>query len=254
MLYNNITKELFLLKKFLSSLLMFSVLFCSEVYAADVTCTQVDYPIYVDGVLLPVDNLPVLNLNGSTYVPLRKVSEGANLYVNWDAESRTISIANVDASFKQCAGFGVNLMWKFREAEYLISDCYVDIVDAIEYADGIDNAQQIKWINDSFEDFDQKIESIGSSITNLKNILPSYETFTEMLKCNPDEILLTLTNARRNFEIIKNAAVGYLNGNFTEKYYRDTLAAYRDAARNTFWETHGSAIRTGYNNCLMMLN
>ena len=45
--------------------------------------TKVDYPIFVDGKLTSFD-MPVLNYNGSTYLPLRKMGEAINADITWN--------------------------------------------------------------------------------------------------------------------------------------------------------------------------
>ena len=61
------------------------MLFVTGVAANNYTLEQVNYPIYINGEQKTTDK-PVLNLDGSTYVPLRFMSENAGMEVNWDAE------------------------------------------------------------------------------------------------------------------------------------------------------------------------
>lgn len=56
---------------------------------------KVDYPIYVNGNKLGSD-LPTLNYNGNTYLPLRKVAEAANSNVDWDDKKREVIINKDD--------------------------------------------------------------------------------------------------------------------------------------------------------------
>lgn len=56
--------------------------------------SAVKYPIIVNGVELKSD-LPILNYNGSTYVPLKKVSEATGAIVEWDGVNKKVLIRNV---------------------------------------------------------------------------------------------------------------------------------------------------------------
>lgn len=52
-----------------------------------------DYPIIVDGKQLESD-LPVLNYNGNTYLPLRKVAEATGVKIEWFEELKRIGITS----------------------------------------------------------------------------------------------------------------------------------------------------------------
>lgn len=54
---------------------------------------KVDYPIFVDGQALESE-LPTLNYNGNTYLPLRKVAEAANSKVFWDNSNKAAYITS----------------------------------------------------------------------------------------------------------------------------------------------------------------
>lgn len=56
---------------------------------------EVYYPIYANGKELPRGDLPILNYNGSTYVPLRKLSEAARVEIEWDNTSNSVEIRNI---------------------------------------------------------------------------------------------------------------------------------------------------------------
>ena len=71
----------------------FVLLGATSIAANNYTLEQVNYPIYINGTQQTTDK-PVLNLDGSTYVPLRFVGEGSGLEVNWVGEKSEIWIEN----------------------------------------------------------------------------------------------------------------------------------------------------------------
>ena len=77
------------------------MLFVTGVAANNYTLEQVNYPIYIDDIQQTTD-MPVLNLDGSTYVPLRFVGEGSGLEVNWDGDKNEIRIQNKRAYAYAC--------------------------------------------------------------------------------------------------------------------------------------------------------
>lgn len=52
---------------------------------------KADYPIYVDGEIYD-SNLPILNYQGSTYAPLRAISELLNVKIIWNDELNRVEI------------------------------------------------------------------------------------------------------------------------------------------------------------------
>lgn len=53
---------------------------------------RVNYPILINGQELQSD-LPILNWNGNTYIPLRKVSEATGAKVEWDSTNKVVNIS-----------------------------------------------------------------------------------------------------------------------------------------------------------------
>lgn len=63
-------------------------------FAEDIfNVVRVEYPILVDGKEMASD-LPTLNYNGSTYIPLRKFSEATGATVDWDDSAKVINISS----------------------------------------------------------------------------------------------------------------------------------------------------------------
>lgn len=62
--------------------------------SAAISCEQVHYPMYFNGMLVPEGDKPILSLNWNTYVPLRKVCEGTGLTVDWNDKKQEIYVEN----------------------------------------------------------------------------------------------------------------------------------------------------------------
>ena len=62
-------------------------------YGASYTLTTVDYPINVNGQKLACEPL---NLNGSTYLPLRAISEAVGVPITWNNATRSVEITTLD--------------------------------------------------------------------------------------------------------------------------------------------------------------
>jgi hypothetical protein len=54
--------------------------------------TKIGYPIMVNGTELKNDILPSLNYNGSTYLPLKSVSDALGVKVNWNEQLKVVEI------------------------------------------------------------------------------------------------------------------------------------------------------------------
>lgn len=77
----------------ISVVLFFTILICTPVTAnIYFQLVQVDYPVVIDGTNLQMD-LPLLNYQGNTYMPLRKVSEATKTYIVWDSVNKKIEIS-----------------------------------------------------------------------------------------------------------------------------------------------------------------
>lgn len=84
-------------KKALSLLLVLVLVFplCTVSAGGEYYLTENRFLIKLNGKDMQSD-LPLMNYNGNTYVPLRAVSEGSGLIVNFQEETSTIYIANMD--------------------------------------------------------------------------------------------------------------------------------------------------------------
>lgn len=84
------------MKKILTGIVIGSTLSLSAVTFAEpikeYILTQVNYPIIVDGTEYKSGDLPILNYQGSTYVPLRAMSDLLEADMEWHKEAKIIEI------------------------------------------------------------------------------------------------------------------------------------------------------------------
>jgi phage antirepressor YoqD-like protein len=59
--------------------------------------TKINYPIMVNGEEYTNDELPILGMNGSTYVPLRAVGNMLDAKVNWNEELKRVEIEQIES-------------------------------------------------------------------------------------------------------------------------------------------------------------
>lgn len=72
--------------------LTFGLLFTAKgVYAATKIAQQVNYPILIDNVIW-TPSTPALNVEGSTYLPLRAMSEALGVQIDWSKEYRRVDV------------------------------------------------------------------------------------------------------------------------------------------------------------------
>jgi serine protease Do len=75
---------------------LFTILFILlpiTAYGVNYTLTSATYSINVNGQKLAVQPL---NLNGTTYLPLRSISEAVGVPINWNNSTRSVEIATID--------------------------------------------------------------------------------------------------------------------------------------------------------------
>lgn len=74
-------------------LIVLIILSSATAYGASYTLTSANYPINVNGQKLAVEPL---NMNGTTYLPLRSISEAVGVPIAWDNAKRSVEINTVD--------------------------------------------------------------------------------------------------------------------------------------------------------------
>ena len=102
-------------------------------YGATDTLVSANYPINVNGQAIAVQPL---NLNGSTYLPLRTISEAVGVPIEWDNATRSVEITTLDvdklkescvmikASDGETYSQGSSVVWDY--GEYLTAYHVVD--------------------------------------------------------------------------------------------------------------------------------
>lgn len=82
---------------------------CATAFAADVknyVLTLVNYPILVNGVEFKDAENPILNYNGSTYVPLAKLSDITGVKYKWNDTAKRIEITTDSVNIMMIDGSG----------------------------------------------------------------------------------------------------------------------------------------------------
>lgn len=82
------------MKKF-RSILLTALIIASTItaYGATYTLTSASYPVNVNGQKLAAEPL---NMNGTTYLPLRSISEAVGVPIAWDDAKKSVEINTVD--------------------------------------------------------------------------------------------------------------------------------------------------------------
>jgi len=81
------------MKRITKLLIVLAVAIPMITYGASYTLTSASYPINVNGQKTAVQPL---NLNGTTYLPLRAISEAVGIPITWDNANRTVNITTLD--------------------------------------------------------------------------------------------------------------------------------------------------------------
>jgi S1-C subfamily serine protease len=81
------------MRKFVKYLIIIFVALPIVTYGATYTLASANYPINVNGFKLSVQPL---NLNGTTYLPLRSISEAVGVPIEWNNATKSVEIDTVD--------------------------------------------------------------------------------------------------------------------------------------------------------------
>lgn len=88
------------MKKFILGVatgLMLSLAIPAGAEIAEYILVKVKYPIIVNDAMYLDEKLPVLNYQGSTYVPLRNMGDLLGADVQWNSDKKQVEIKGVDA-------------------------------------------------------------------------------------------------------------------------------------------------------------
>jgi Cullin, a subunit of E3 ubiquitin ligase len=132
------------LKKALIGLLIcFAMSICATAPALGVPgkqfiLTRASYPIFVNGVEYKDEQLPALNYEGKTYIPLSKIGDILGVEYRWNAEKRRVEIGGVikdrppaTANTNNAGSSGPNVKKQF----ILTKASYPIFVNGVEYKD-----------------------------------------------------------------------------------------------------------------------
>lgn len=85
--------------KKLLAIFILAVLLPTTVFAASTyELVQVYYPIYSNNQYLDTGDKPILNYEGTTYLPIRKVAEALSIPIEWDGINQRVNINTVDVN------------------------------------------------------------------------------------------------------------------------------------------------------------
>jgi S1-C subfamily serine protease len=134
--------------KILAVLLILSVI---PVSAATYTLVKANYPILINGQNLAVQPL---NYNGTTYLPLRSISEAVGVPIEWTGQSVEIQTVDVDRLKEACvmidaqsstkASQGSAVCWDYGEyltANHVVDNGKTHIVSDIDFSVDGTNSQ-----------------------------------------------------------------------------------------------------------------
>jgi archaellum component FlaF (FlaF/FlaG flagellin family) len=104
------------MKKFVAGLLVGVLVSTGFAYAAQkYTASVVPYKILVNGKVFTNTDKPAVNIDGSTYLPLRAMGEALNVAVNWNAKLKQVEIGDMNGSSSQGVINAPNAQIKFSK-------------------------------------------------------------------------------------------------------------------------------------------
>lgn len=192
--------------------------------------TQVNYPIYANGELVPQGDLPVLSYQDRTYVPLRMVSESSGLDVNFDEQKEAIYLENAKLKNE-----------KYYFSMYNAYDMMFDAVDdAFEGGDMVYKATCAKDAQtavDALSIVDQNVKLIEKKIETIEVIQDNYADFPRK-DSNYDGLKdgkLILQDFINDITKLEEAGKGYLLGESSYDNYVNSQKAFDKNANDNYW-------------------
>ncbi|MBQ8390934.1 MAG: hypothetical protein IJX50_00105 [Clostridia bacterium] len=215
------------MKKITALLLAVLVLLPYVVTATEYVCTEVNYPIYVNGVEMEKGDLPALNYNGNTYIPMRKIGEGSGLTVEWDEKNRTAEIYNGESNYFQYCMIVTTIYNLLKETRNELLLCQMNCYDAMTEGD----STYTQFINYSLDTLiPSKIKQINILLNALSEIYGLEVS---------DEDYIDITNRLAYVNIagealrkIANVTIGYTNGIYSFEYAQGVWNTYSDTYSN----------------------
>ncbi|WP_168124056.1 stalk domain-containing protein [Paenibacillus sp. HB172176] len=80
---------------FIAGALLMTTLTAFADTAKQFVLTTLNFPVIINGTEFKSDDLPFMNYNGNTYVPLKRVGDMLDVPVNWNDKLKQVEIGNV---------------------------------------------------------------------------------------------------------------------------------------------------------------
>lgn len=203
------------MKKKITAIILLLVLTVMTVSASSgiFELTQVYYPIYSNGRLVPEDGLPVLSYNDRTYVPLRKLSEASGIDVYF--ENDTIYLENTTKLAAKVLDVYYRAIDIINENDRCIH-CLLEarsegshMQDYVTMAENYFNCSE-----EEVKNFKIYAQELASSVAdeNFKNDIYSKISLTDDLLWNLEQMV--------------NVTAGWAQGKYTKEYMYSQYNAY----------------------------
>ncbi|TCK98558.1 copper amine oxidase-like protein [Natranaerovirga hydrolytica] len=166
------------------------------------------------------DITPVV-IDGSTYLPVRAISEAVDLPVNWDGETNTVSLGTTSVS-KSIANFDVS--GSSRVSKVIDKSRLVfEVGDVITEEKQFDFALQVDTVNSASKNFTVTLDNgysyfstiIASEVdTNVDIVIKNDEDMVLFqTKLEPEEIVQIKDIELYNADVLKIEVNGRISGN-----------------------------------------
>lgn len=215
------------MKKKIAILTIIVTILVQTVYANNTyELVSVNHTVFVGGQYFDMGDSPVLNYNGTTYLPLRKIAEATGVNVEWLEDEKMISLTDEESinyksriiPRKEYYGAISSLYMEF----YSLSGQLKSIFYCIQREFNL-KSEDIKYISSDFEVVDIIFNNINYTIDDLEYTYFVYE----------DEELTNLKNLAQSYSAaiseLKSAYEfdkGAIEGKYTYNY------AYEQAIKN----------------------
>ena len=239
------------MKKITALLLAALVLLPYVVTATEYVCTEVNYPIYVNGVETEKGDLPALNYNGNTYIPLRKIGEGSGLTVEWNADKQEVRIANTSAN-ALLSELGINIL---NETELIRED----LNSILELCNMTYDYEVLGKTHELVANLTvDKDYLIPHALTDLDRFVNYYNKVysktslgntVEPLPFDPNRCVTLSKEAQQKIYELVDVTLGYLNKTYTYDHYRKTY----DNVQSYYFE-YGYNVLELYSNRIKLMN
>jgi len=154
----------------IGSILCVSILSFTPVFATvqQYILTKISYPILVNGEEYTNDELPVLNYNGSTFIPLRAVGDMLNTKVEWNEELKRVEIGKMSPIINS------NKPLSASDNSYMDYNSYENI-----FIDLNGEGLYSSILNKSFLEDSNGIYTTVDNMTDILNIIAGNYTITD---------------------------------------------------------------------------